>query len=153
MFGIMCAVISSAIFNFLSNRYGWATSSTHATIGALIGIAVASGSDVTWGYTLSYNKTTGALSGQNGLGAVLASFLISPALAGSIGAVVFTLVKVVVLDRKGVASFNWALLSLPFWYGFVVAFEGWLISWKSPRACSATQGPPCMTAYNDDQIM
>ena len=53
MFGIMCSVISSSIFNYLSNRYGWATSSTHATIGSLIGIGVASGSDVTWGYTMT----------------------------------------------------------------------------------------------------
>ena len=156
MFGIMCAVISSAIFNFLSNRYGWATSSTHATIGALIGIAVASGSDVTWGYTLAYKKDAAGkeyLSGQNGLGAVIASFLISPTMAGTISAIVYTGVRVLVLDRKGPASFNWALYSLPFWYAFVVAFEGWLISWKSPRACSATQGPPCMTAYTDDQII
>ena len=153
MFGIMCSVISSAIFNYLSNRYGWATSSTHATIGSLIGIGVASGSDVTWGYTLTYNKSTGALSGQNGLAAVVASFVISPAMAGTIGALVYTGVRMIVLDRKGTASFTWALYSLPFWYGFVVAFEGWLISWKSPRACSPTQGQPCMTNYSDDQII
>ena len=151
MFGFMCAVISSAIFNYLSNRYGWATSSTHATIGALIGIGVASGSDVAWGYTLVYKN--GVLNKQNGLGAVVASFLISPALAGTIGAFVYTAVRLVVMERKGAASFTWALYSLPFWYAFVVAFEGWLIAWKSPRACSATVPPPCMTNYDDNQII
>jgi solute carrier family 20 (sodium-dependent phosphate transporter) len=153
MFAIMCSVISSAIFNFLSNRYGWATSSTHATIGALIGVGVASGSDVTWGYTITTDKVTGAVTGQNGLGAVVASFAISPALAGTIGGLVYAGVKYIVLDRKGVRSFNWAMYSIPFWYAFVVAFEGWLISWKSPRACSATVPQPCMTKYDDNQII
>ena len=88
MFAIMCSVISSAIFNFLSNRYGWATSSTHATIGALIGVGVASGSDVTWGYTITTDKA-GQVTGQNGLGAVVASFAISPALAGTIGGLTY----------------------------------------------------------------
>jgi solute carrier family 20 (sodium-dependent phosphate transporter) len=164
MFAIMCSVISSSIFNFLSNRYGWATSSTHATIGALLGIGIASGSDVTWGYAIT-TDSTGAVTGQNGFGAVLASFAISPALAGTIGAVVYGMVKYIVMERRGPASFRYALYSIPFWYGFVVAFEGWLISWKSPRACNYdghTGGfnpknpiinQPCMPKYNDNQII
>ena len=165
MFGIMCSVISSAIFNFLSNRYGWATSSTHATIGALLGIGIASGSDVTWGYAIT-TDSTGAVTGQNGFGAVLASFAISPALAGSIGAVVYAMVKYIVMERRGPASFRYALYSIPFWYGFVVAFEGWLISWKTPRACnyegmaggkfapkSTIVSQPCMPKYDDNQII
>jgi solute carrier family 20 (sodium-dependent phosphate transporter) len=164
MFAIMCSVISSSIFNFLSNRYGWATSSTHATIGALLGIGIASGSDVTWGYAIT-TDSTGAVTGQNGFGAVLASFAISPALAGTIGAIVYGMVKYIVMERRGPASFQYALYSIPFWYGFVVAFEGWLISWKSPRACNYaghTGGfdakrpiinQPCMPKYNDEQII
>ena len=165
MFGIMCSVISSAIFNFLSNRYGWATSSTHATIGALLGIGIASGSDVTWGYAIT-TDSTGAVTGQNGFGAVLASFAISPALAGTIGAVVYGLVKYIVMERRGPASFRYALYSIPFWYGFVVAFEGWLISWKTPRACNyegmaggkfnakgTIVSQPCMPKYDDNQII
>ena len=130
---MLCVVISSSTFNFLSNKFGWATSSTHALIGALIGVGVASGAGVQWGYVVTTSKTTGEVTGQNGLGAVVASFLISPALAGCIGAITFTLVRLIVLERGGNRSFRWAIYSVPVWYGVVAAFEAFLISWKSPR--------------------
>ncbi len=132
MLAMLCAVIASSLFNFLSNRYGWATSSTHAIIGGLIGVGVASGAGVTWGYAITYNKD-GSLAKQNGLGSVVASFAISPALAASFGALVYLLVYYTILRHKGPASFTWALRSIPFWYGLVAAFEAWLIGWKSPR--------------------
>lgn len=132
MMGMLCAVMSSSLFNFLSNRFGWATSSTHAMIGALVGVGVSSGAGVTWGYIVSYDSK-GNVSKQNGLGSVIASFFISPALAALIGGMVYLFVKVVVLDRKGPRSFQWALATVPFWYGMVAGFEAWLIGWKSPR--------------------
>lgn len=109
----------------------------HAMIGALIGVGVASNAGVTWGYVVTSNG--GQVTGQNGLGSVIASFAISPLLAGILGFLIFTLVKVVVLQRQGVRSFYWALAVAPFWYALVGGFEAWLITWKSPRLPSSLQ--------------
>jgi len=131
MFAMLCVVISSSTFNFLSNRFSWVTSSTHATIGALIGVGVASGAGVEWGYVVTTKN--GQVSGQNGLGAVVASFFISPVLAGLIGAIVYSIVKYCILEQGKERSYKLALISAPIWYAVVAAFEAWLISWKSPR--------------------
>lgn len=139
MFGMLCVVISSSTFNFLSNRFGWATSSTHAMIGALIGLGVSSGAGVQWGYVVT--TTNGAVSGQNGLGAVVASFFISPVLAGLIAAIVYGMVRFIVLERKGTLSFTYALRSAPFWYAFVAVS----IQFPRPPAwyCGAFYPSPC----------
>ena len=122
----LCVVVSSSTLNYLSNRYGWATSSTHALIGALIGVGVASGAGVEWGYVVT--SKNGAVTGQNGLGAVVASFVISPVLAGLIASLIFSLVKFGILARKGVKSFWWALYAAPFVYATVAGFEAWCVA-------------------------
>lgn len=106
-------------------------------IGALIGVGVASNAGVQWGYVVT--TSGGQVTGQNGLGSVIASFAISPLLAGILGFIIFCLVKYVVLERKGVKSFYWALAVAPLWYALVGAFEAWLITWKSPRLPSKLQ--------------
>ena len=132
MLCMLATVVSSSTFNYLSNRYGWATSSTHAIIGALVGVGIASQAGVNWGWAIKYGPNGEVLS-QSGLASVVASFFISPLLAGLIAALVFGLVKFVVLRRGGERSFLWALRSAPFWYALVAGFEAWLITWKSPR--------------------
>ena len=137
MLCMLCTVMSSSTFNFLSNRFGWATSSTHAIIGALVGVGIASQAGVNWSWTVTTNAA-GQVTAQSGLASVVASFVISPLLAGIIAALVFGLVKYVVLRRGGERSFLWALRSAPFWYALVGAFEAWLITWKSPRLPSVS---------------
>lgn len=131
MFGMLCVLMSSSTLNFLSNRYGWATSSTHAIIGALIGVGVASGAGVSWGYIVT--TSGGQVTGQNGLGAVVASFVISPLMAGIIAALIYAFIKYGILEKGGARSFRLALNFSPFIYATVAAFEAWLIGWKSPR--------------------
>ena len=116
---------SSSTLNYLSNRYGWATSSTHALIGALVGVGIASGAGVEWGYVV--RTTNGAVTAQNGLGAVVASFVISPVLAGLLSATIFALVKYGILLRRGIKSYQWAMISAPFIYAAVAAFEAWCV--------------------------
>ena len=137
MLCMLCTVMSSSTFNFLSNRFGWATSSTHAIIGALVGVGIASQAGVNWSWTVATNAA-GTVTGQSGLASVVASFFISPLLAGIIGAIIFGIVKFVVLRRGGETSFLWAMRSAPFWYALVAAFEAWLITWKSPRLPTVT---------------
>lgn len=84
-------------------------------------MGVASGAGVTWGYEVT--SKNGVVTGQSGLAAVVASFAISPILAGIIGAIIFTLIKYTVLERKGLKSFWWALYSVPLWYALVAGFE------------------------------
>ena len=130
----LCVVVSSSTLNYLSNRYGWATSSTHALIGALIGVGVASGAGVEWGYVVTTKN--GAVTGQNGLGAVIASFVISPVLAGLISALIFGLVKYGILLRRGIKSYQWAIVAAPFVYATVAAFEAWcVVHCAGPRSC------------------
>jgi solute carrier family 20 (sodium-dependent phosphate transporter) len=131
MLGMMCALMSNGAFGYVSSYNGWPTSTTHGMVGALIGIGLATGAGVNWGYYPVY--TNGTLTGQNGMSAVVASFAISPIIAGCIGIIIYTAVNYVVLKRKGYNAFWWALRSAPFWYALVAGFEAFLISWKSPR--------------------
>lgn len=99
MYGMMCAMIGSSTFVLLATRLGMPVSTTHAIVGAIMGMGIVSfgPSAVDWSW--------------NGAGKIFASFVISPVLSGIIAAAFFMFTKYTVLIHEN--SFQRALYLTP----------------------------------------
>lgn len=106
----------TATYLTFATRVGLPVSTTHCIVGGVIGVGVASvGVDgVQWGW--------------NGVAQVFATWAIAPGIAGCFGAIVFTLARFAILERKN--STKYALISLPIWFGVTAAVLTMLIVWK-----------------------
>eukprot|EP00741_Cyanophora_paradoxa_P000380 tig00000404_g371.t1 len=101
MLAMQCSLIGSSVFIMIATYFGMPVSTTHAIVGAIIGTGVAAfgGDAVNWGWD---NK---------GVGQIVASWFISPAIAGVIAMAVFIITKYAVLERKN--SFRFGLIQIP----------------------------------------
>lgn len=81
LYGMLAALISTAVWLQVASYFGWPVSTTHAIIGALLGFGLVAGgaSSIHWGE----------------IGAIAASWVVSPALSGLVSFMIFT-----VLQRK-----------------------------------------------------
>jgi len=88
MSGMAAALCAAAIFLLGATWFNMPVSTTHAVVGAVLGMTlVGAGNDcVLWGY--------------DGLGSIIASWLVSPILAGILSGVLDILVRRLVLDSK-----------------------------------------------------
>ncbi len=86
IFGMLAALLAAAIWLLVASRQGWPVSTTHSIVGAIIGFAVvALGFDaVKWGK----------------VGQIVASWVISPAIAGTIAFLIFSSVQWLILSRS-----------------------------------------------------
>lgn len=82
--GMLAALLASAVWLTIASHNGWPVSTTHSIVGAIVGFAVAAiGMDaVRWGK----------------VGSIATSWVISPALAGSIAFVLFYSVQRLIFD-------------------------------------------------------
>ncbi|ORY37215.1 phosphate transporter [Rhizoclosmatium globosum] len=90
MAGFMCALIGSSSWVMLATRFGWPVSTTHSIVGAIIGVGISAFGTgaVNWGWE---NK---------GVGQIVASWLISPAVAGILAMIIYGLTRQFVLKAK-----------------------------------------------------
>lgn len=84
VFGMLAALLAAAIWLMVASRMGWPVSTTHSIVGAIVGFAaVGVGMDaVQWGK----------------VGSIVASWVVSPALAGIISYWLFMSVQFFILD-------------------------------------------------------
>eukprot|EP00741_Cyanophora_paradoxa_P000382 tig00000404_g373.t1 len=118
MLAMQCALIGSSSFILIATRFGMAVSTTHAIVGAVIGTSVAAfgGEAVNWNWE------------GKGVAQIIASWFISPALAFSLGAIMFLLTKFLVLRRKN--SFFWGLVEVPVFFAFALFINTFLVTTK-----------------------
>jgi sodium-dependent phosphate transporter len=105
MLAFTCALAAASSWVMWCTRHSAHVSSTYSLISAVagVGIAVAGVHEVQWGW----NK-------GKGLGAIFAGLGMAPAIAAGFGAIIFTLIKVVVHMRKNPVP--WAVYTSPFWF-------------------------------------
>ncbi|KAH9260448.1 hypothetical protein BASA81_001618 [Batrachochytrium salamandrivorans] len=99
MFGMLCALIVTAIWLIAATWAEMPVSTTHSIIGAVVGFGLASpggGSAVSW----------------DGVGLVVASWFVSPAMSGTIAAILFVLVRHFIL-RTGDRAYDRTFLFFP----------------------------------------
>lgn len=103
VFGMMAALLAAGTWLFIASMMGWPVSTTHSIVGALVGFAaVGIGVDsVNWGK----------------VGAIVASWVVSPLLAGSISYGLFMSVQRLILNTED--PFNNAKKYIPL-YMFAV---------------------------------
>eukprot|EP00741_Cyanophora_paradoxa_P004834 tig00000836_g4690.t1 len=118
MLAMQCALIGAAGWILIATYYGMPVSTTHSIVGAVIGVAVAAfgGEAVNWAWD------------GRGVAQIVASWFISPALAASLAAILFGLLKLLVLKRKN--SFRKGLVTVPIFFAFGLFINTYLITTK-----------------------
>jgi PiT family inorganic phosphate transporter len=84
VFGMMSALLAAGTWLLMASRMGWPVSTTHSIIGAIVGFAAVGISPdiVSWGK----------------VGSIVASWVVSPLLAGTISFFLFVSVQKLILD-------------------------------------------------------
>ncbi|KAG2223335.1 hypothetical protein INT45_008992 [Circinella minor] len=120
MMGMMCALIGSSTWVLTATRFGWPVSTTHSIIGAICGFGIAGfgGSAVDWTW--------------DGIIQIVVSWFLSPALAGIIAAIIYTITKYAVLRQ--VDSIKWGLRLVPVYFFFTITIAVFYICFKAPGA-------------------
>ena len=105
VYGMLAALLAAASWLFIASSLGWPVSTTHSIVGAIVGFgAVGIGIDaVSWGKVYT----------------IIASWIISPLLAGTLAILIFKSLQNLVIDTE--EPFNNAKKYLPF-YVFIVGF-------------------------------
>ena len=113
---MLCASIGSATFVLAATRQGWPISTTHAIVGAICGVGIATfgTSAVDWGFS--------------GMGGIVASWFISPVFAGLIAVVIWKFTENVVL--KAADSYNTALRYIPLYFFATCTFIAFFMLYK-----------------------
>ncbi|KAI9794381.1 MAG: hypothetical protein M1816_005450 [Peltula sp. TS41687] len=100
---MVCAEFGAGTFVAVATKYGFPVSTTHAIIGALVGIGIAADLHVNWGWK------------KYSVSQIAASWVISPLIAAAFGAIIFLSIKYAVLKRAD--PLKWGLRLIPFYFG------------------------------------
>ena len=98
LLAMMCTAVGSGIFLTIATRYGLPVSTTHSTIGGLVGAAVASVGvrKVNWGV--------------DAVSQVFLAWIVAPGISGVLGAILFLITKFAVLSRtQAVRNALWSI--------------------------------------------
>ena len=109
MLTFLCALIASSTWVIFASKFGWPVSTTHSIVGAVCGAGIAG--------LLPLNIVFGFNSvvwGWNGMGKIIASWFISPILAGIVASGVFLFTRTIVLNNK--ESLSRGLKVIPFYF-------------------------------------
>jgi phosphate/sulfate permease len=106
MYGMLCVLVSVTFWLFTASRLGMPVSTTHSTIGAIIGMSmVAKGSkSVVWGSEISDEFPY-----LTGVSKIVASWVVSPLLSAMFAMTMFQLLRMI----KVFQSYNKALFMFP----------------------------------------
>ncbi|KAG6552741.1 hypothetical protein Mapa_005688 [Marchantia paleacea] len=106
-YGMVCALGVGTVWLILTSYWGLNVSSTHSIIGGIIGFALVwDGADaVIWA-----KKDTGSFPPYKGVVAIILSWFISPVLSGATAALIFFIVRTLVLRRPNAYALSfWTL--------------------------------------------
>jgi phosphate/sulfate permease len=108
MLGMTTAMVGSSTWVILATMLKLPVSTTHAIVGAFIGVGVASGASeaIKWGW--------------DGLGQIVASWFISPVLAGFVSAAFFLFCREVVLKHSDAYARAKKFIAFYFFFTFFV---------------------------------
>ncbi|PKS12271.1 hypothetical protein jhhlp_001571 [Lomentospora prolificans] len=116
LLAMMCTVFGSAIFLSIATRYGLPVSTTHSTIGGLVGAATAS---------VGITKINWSI---RGVSQVFLAWIVAPGIAGFLGAFLFIFTRAAVLARQH--AVRNALYSIPIYSFITVGALTMLVAWK-----------------------
>jgi len=108
VYGMLAALLAAGIWLMVASTRGWPVSTTHTIVGAIVGFAVVGiGVDaVQWGK----------------IGSIVASWLVSPLVAGSIAYVLMMSIRKLIINTDN------PFKSAKSWGPFYVFLVGWIVS-------------------------
>ncbi|KAI9294822.1 phosphate transporter [Neoconidiobolus thromboides FSU 785] len=119
MLAMFCALIGSSTWTLIATRLGWPVSTSHAIVGATIGVGIAGygPSNVKWGY--------------NGVAKIVTSWFVSPITAGIVASIIFLITKHAILKHEN--SFERGLKAIPIYFGLTAAINLFYILFKDTK--------------------
>ncbi|KAJ9117929.1 hypothetical protein QFC20_000210 [Naganishia adeliensis] len=109
LLGFVNAIFISSLWLTLATYMSWPVSTTYSIVSAVLGVGIAVG---------GFDAPSWGWNGGKGMAAIWGGLVIAPAMAAGFGAIIFLLVKYIVLKRKD--STRWGLITGPIWF-FIVA--------------------------------
>lgn len=90
-YGMLASLLASGVWLQLASYFGWPVSTTHSIVGAIAGFGLVVGGvhAINW---IGPNGIWGAFTGESSLLGIVASWIVSPLLAGSISYLLFRLI-------------------------------------------------------------
>ncbi|KAJ3125248.1 hypothetical protein HK098_000446 [Nowakowskiella sp. JEL0407] len=119
MQGFMCALIASSSWVMYATYMGWPVSTTHSIVGAIAGVGISAYGPSTVDWTWS------------GMIKIVASWFISPAVAGIIAASVFLITKYSILNAED--SLMRGIYAIPIYFGFAISVMAFYVILKNGR--------------------
>ncbi|GBC06034.1 hypothetical protein RclHR1_06580006 [Rhizophagus clarus] len=119
MLAMVCALVVSTIWVLFASSRGWPVSTTHAIVGATIGVGVAAfgWEAIDWSF--------------NGLGKIITSWFVAPIVSGILASVVFLATKYLVLEHQE-TSFRRGLIAVPIYLCIIFIINVFEITFKGP---------------------
>ncbi|KAJ1561299.1 hypothetical protein HK096_005212 [Nowakowskiella sp. JEL0078] len=119
MQGFMCSLISSSSWVMFATYMGWPVSTTHSIVGAIAGMGISAfgSSAVDWSW--------------NGMGKIIASWFISPAVAGVIASIVYLITKFIVFRAKD--TLRTGINTIPFFFAFTLSIMSFYVILKNGK--------------------
>ncbi len=108
VYGMLASLLAAGIWLLIATHFGWPVSTTHSIVGAIVGFAAVgiSVDAVAWGK----------------VGKIVASWVVSPLLAGSIAFILFRSVQKLILDSANpLANAQRYMPMYSFLVGFIIA--------------------------------
>jgi sodium-dependent phosphate transporter len=116
MLTMACALFGSSIWMTIATKIGAPVSTTHSIVGGIIGAGIAA------------NGASGVAWGWSGFAKIIASWFVSPLVAGGFASILFLITKYTVLERKN--SLRNAMLIIPFYFALTAGVLIMVIVWK-----------------------
>ncbi|KAJ9062648.1 hypothetical protein DSO57_1008414 [Entomophthora muscae] len=128
MLAMFCAIVGSSTWTLFATRMGWPVSTSHAIIGAIIGVGIShSGFEaVQWG-----------LSDFTGVLRIVSSWFLSPISAGIVASCIFLATRYFVLAHDN--SFHRALKAIPVYFGLTALIGSCYILLRKTKSPLETQ--------------
>ncbi|KAI8367708.1 phosphate transporter [Radiomyces spectabilis] len=125
MTAMLCALCGSATWVIIATKNGWPVSTTHSIVGAVLGVGIAAfgGESINWGWS--------------GISQIIASWFISPVIAGLVSAAIYLITKYAILRQ--VESVKWGLRLIPVYFFFTTAIEAFYIIYKGAPGTGASK--------------
>ncbi|KAF7732327.1 Na+/Pi symporter [Apophysomyces ossiformis] len=125
MLAMMCALVGSASWVIFASKQGWPVSTTHSIVGAVIGVGIAAfgGNSINWAWS--------------GVAQIIASWFISPVIAGVVAAIIYLATKYAVLRRTD--SVKWGLRAVPVYFFITATIEAFYIIYKGAPGTKAAK--------------
>jgi len=126
MLGMVCAVIASSLYLTMATRIGMPVSTTHSILGGVLGMGFGAlgPSGIVWvGY-----KDDGSVNIKAGVIQVFLAWIIAPVLAGTAGAIIFSITKYGIMLRSNPTMKG--LITIPLYFWLAGSLITMLLLWK-----------------------